>query len=591
MCAFDDKDLYIFQARPITSTIVLKNYAKYRKSLNLNKIKSEISHLLESKKHISGDTTILGDMPDWNPAELIGSKPRPLAFTLFDYLITKNVWRLARKDLGYFNPEPERFMVVLGGHPYVDVRNSLNSLTPDNMKKELREKIVNESLYFLSQNPDSHDKLEFEVATTCFSPLCDKMVPRWKDFGLAKSEIDEILTSYRKHTNHILQGNYIEKFLDQVKNLDDRRKAALNYRGVSNVSMLNFLIDDCANLGTRPFSSLARLAFIGNSFLKSFLSDGVITMNSYNNFLNSISTVATDMSKKIERVLMGKIEIEEYLEEYGHLRPGTWDIRSHTYAENPKIYFDMETPSNVVESKSHVSIERFVFGDNEKLEIQKVLDSINLQTDADNLLDFIEKSIEAREYAKFVFSRNISDILSIITDIGQKHGFSRSDLSFIDIQTFLDCNLPKDDMDLINLFRKKIEVNKNEYLRNQQVIMPQLIMNEVDIEIINFFRSRANYITTQKVLGEVVDIDEINSSVSIDNKIVMIESADPGYDWIFTHKIKGLITKYGGAASHMAIRSSEFNLPAAIGVGSDYEIFKKGKRVVLDCENRRITVS
>ena len=92
-------------------------------------------------------------------------------------------------------------------------------------------------------------------------------------------------------------------------------------------------------------------------------------------------------------------------------------------------------------------------------------------------------------------------------------------------------------------------------------------------------------------MGEVVDIDEINSSVSIDNKIVMIESADPGYDWIFTHKIKGLITKYGGAASHMAIRSSEFNLPAAIGVGSDYEIFKKGKRVVLDCENRRITVS
>ena len=116
-------------------------------------------------------------------------------------------------------------------------------------------------------------------------------------------------------------------------------------------------------------------------------------------------------------------------------------------------------------------------------------------------------------------------------------------------------------------------------------------MNEKDIEIINFFQSRANYITTKKVLGTVVAIGEINTTVSIDNKIVMIESADPGYDWIFTHKIKGLITKYGGAASHMAIRCSEFDLPAAIGVGNDYDIFKKEKHIVLDCENRRITSS
>lgn len=47
----------------------------------------------------------------------------------------------------------------------------------------------------------------------------------------------------------------------------------------------------------------------------------------------------------------------------------------------------------------------------------------------------------------------------------------------------------------------------------------------------------------------------------------MIPQADPGYDWLFGQKIAGLITMYGGANSHMAIRSAEFGLPAAIGIG------------------------
>jgi phosphoenolpyruvate-protein kinase (PTS system EI component) len=49
----------------------------------------------------------------------------------------------------------------------------------------------------------------------------------------------------------------------------------------------------------------------------------------------------------------------------------------------------------------------------------------------------------------------------------------------------------------------------------------------------------------------------------------MIEGADPGYDWIFLHNILGLITKFGGANSHMSIRCSELGIPAAIGCGNE----------------------
>ena len=63
----------------------------------------------------------------------------------------------------------------------------------------------------------------------------------------------------------------------------------------------------------------------------------------------------------------------------------------------------------------------------------------------------------------------------------------------------------------------------------------------------------------------------------IDGKIVLIENADPGFDWIFTRDVKSLVTKYGGANSHMAIRCAEFGLPAAIGCGE--QIFLKVRKI------------
>ena len=49
--------------------------------------------------------------------------------------------------------------------------------------------------------------------------------------------------------------------------------------------------------------------------------------------------------------------------------------------------------------------------------------------------------------------------------------------------------------------------------------------------------------------------------------IVCIPGADPGYDWIFSQGIAGLITAFGGANSHMAIRAAELGIPAVIGAG------------------------
>ena len=69
----------------------------------------------------------------------------------------------------------------------------------------------------------------------------------------------------------------------------------------------------------------------------------------------------------------------------------------------------------------------------------------------------------------------------------------------------------------------------------------------------------------------------------------MIEGADPGYDWIFLHGISGLITKYGGANSHMSIRCSELGIAAAIGCGVEkYDELINFNFVEIDCISKSV---
>ena len=66
------------------------------------------------------------------------------------------------------------------------------------------------------------------------------------------------------------------------------------------------------------------------------------------------------------------------------------------------------------------------------------------------------------------------------------------------------------------------------------------------------------------------------SAEDLTGRIICLERADPGYDWIFQHKIGGLLTRFGGANSHMALRCVELGLTAALGVS---------ERVFRDAQN------
>jgi phosphohistidine swiveling domain-containing protein len=105
--------------------------------------------------------------------------------------------------------------------------------------------------------------------------------------------------------------------------------------------------------------------------------------------------------------------------------------------------------------------------------------------------------------------------------------------------------------------------------------------------------TQANFVGSSRVTASCVDLEKVSSRElpSLAGKIAMIPRADPGFDWLFGQDIAGLITMYGGANSHMAIRAAEFGLPAAIGIGETrYASLSRASVLELDAANRRIQV-
>ena len=102
---------------------------------------------MSEKTGVFGDDTIFGNMPDWNPAEIIGTNPKPLAFSLYNRLITNDIWSQARGRAGYKKIIGHPLILLIAGHPYVDVRASFSSFIPSKLSAELNNKLFNYYLY------------------------------------------------------------------------------------------------------------------------------------------------------------------------------------------------------------------------------------------------------------------------------------------------------------------------------------------------------------------------------------------------------------------------------------------------------------
>jgi phosphohistidine swiveling domain-containing protein len=539
---------------------------------------------------LAGRRTVLSDMSDWNPAELIGSHPSPLACSLFQFLVTDTAWREGRAQLGYFDPAGTSLLVVLAGRPYIDIRNSFNSLLPAALPRKIRELIIDEAINYVELNPYLHDKVEFDVLTTCYTPAFDLREIRFRRAGLTSCEIADFKSILRDHTEAMIRGDLrsLPSLMADLAEMDAARTRVLNSTG-DVLSRVRYLLDDCQRRGTTPFASVARLAFVGNALLRSLTEIGAVSKQRAEAFSRSFRTVASEMTSALTATRNRALPLDEFLRQYGHLRPGTFDINSPRYDEDPGRYFanaGRKLQATVEGSPREV----FRWTSAELAEISGALAASGFRLGPQEVLAFTQDAVVAREKAKFVFTKNLSDALKLLTDWGRDRGLSRQTLSYLRIDQLLGL-IGKDDFQDHEVVERIAREAAALHARERQLILPELISSAKNLDHFRFNTNHPTFVTDGRVIAPIRPLSPDNGTSELNGTVILVESADPGYDWIFGHDIRGLITKYGGTASHMAIRCAEFGLPAAIGVGNMFETLRTAEVVELDCMNHVVRIA
>ncbi|MDR3156993.1 MAG: hypothetical protein LBT69_03665 [Lactobacillales bacterium] len=578
-------DIVIFQVRPLASNYKFNKYVDDDQFFKLkNEIKNDYVVMCNS---VNNDLMILSDMAFWNPSEMIGSNPRNLDYSLYKEIITSTTWNGGLISMGYKKVQKD-LMYRLGNKPYISVEYSFMSLIPAKINNNLSEKLIDFYCNKLKSNLTAHDKIEFEIVYSCYDFSIENRIKELLDANFTLEEVQEVSVQLFKLTNELI-FNYNKVLEKDLKDLNILRGIAkeIKNEGLTQEYSVHYLISKFEKLirsikkyGTPQFARQARYAFIARALEKTLVEKGYFTNEEMDKFLRSIFTVASEFEHDFKKYSNKQMTESEFKEKYGHLRSGTYNIRVPNYEQ---MDFQTNELKNVYQD-----VQNKIYDLNKEILEQAIVD-IGFDIDVNEFIGFLKGALEHREYFKFEFTKALSLALEMLVLIGEKIGLDKEKLSYLEFPEILAAKHYSTEYELRKFLITIIKQREREHEEYSRLVLSEVVMNEEDFDFIEIRESRPNFITDKSVSGEVVVLDGKDIDFSVEGKIVVISKADPGYDWLFTKNIKGLITKYGGAASHMAIRCSEFEVPAAIGCGENiYNFVLQQNCIQIDCKNEKI---
>lgn len=589
-------NLYLFQVRPLIAAQVRQDRT-IADDDHLSIVAGAhefVTERMASRPGVPGQRSILGNMPDWNPAEMIGAVPRPLALSLYQRLVGDRAWSRARARTGYRDMEPEPLILSVGGRPYVDVRASLASFLPAGLDEPAAGRWIDACVDRLAAEPHLHDKIEFEVTPTCLAFDWSRHAGRMRQAGLEESAIEQFREGLRSVTARMIGSGdtAVLRELAAIDRLDSLRAPSLAQSATTAPGLARSIrdhVERCEHHGVEPFAVLARQAFVAMALLRSLRDRGALTEDELAMVLRAIPTVASATARAIGACASGDLAPDAFVAGYGHLRSNSYEITAPNYAASLDRILGGSRCHGREGSPGPTLAEAEAIFARSAQAIERLLAEAGLPGDARSLFDFIRAAIAGRERAKFEFMKDLNLVLETTAAFGEQVGLTRDDLSYIHVGEILVHATDSLTGATAARLRRSAGQNRKHAALTAAFRLPDLIRSPEEVLAFRQEQWKPNFVTAKRIVARAAVLNEGAAPEDLDGAIVLIRAADPGYDWLFSHRIAGLVTQYGGMGSHMAIRAAEFGLPAAIGCGETiFETLRVARVVDLDCANHRV---
>lgn len=540
------------------------------------------------RRRLAGRRTMLAQMSDWNPAELLGAYPSPLASSVFADLVSDDVWQRARATMGYRALPGVPLVHLVAGRCYVDVRASFNSFLPASMSARAANALVDAWLARLSARPELHDKVELEVAQTAVDFAFGR---RYRErFGRPLRDDDFAAWSgaLRRVTNRAVATERSSS-LARALATAGRMPAATPGR-TSDAELLPRalrLLAICRRAGTVPFAVVARHAFIAEVLLRSAVERHALLPERVDAFRRSLPTITRRIAADLRAVTAGDLPRTVFLRRYGHLRPSSFDVGSLRYDQRPELFANPGVTAPV-------GRVRFVPRGAELRALDTLAREAGLAFDGRTLFRYAGMAIVGRERVKYLFSRLLSDALELIARWGDARGLARPDVAFLtlgELRAFAAATAWRRPPGASGAAAVHALVARRRAVATEQGVLrlAPLLRDASDLYAPPALPALPTFVTARTVTAAPVVLHGRDRGREVAGHIVCIESADPGFDWLFAHPIAGLVTRFGGGNSHMAIRCIEAGVPAALGVGEHlFAILCQAPAVELRCADRLV---
>lgn len=481
---------------------------------------------------------LLGLMPDWNPAELLGEHPRPLARSLFETLIGNRTWSRARAAMGYAAVSGP-LLRVIGGRPYVRVARSLASLLPAGLEREQRDALVNAQLQRLRTHPEHHDKLEFEIACSSYEfGRC------WRTrYGaLDAGTLAALERALQEMAPSLLDASALALAYQRAR---FALRAQLQWPAPSApLREWRRVLKRLREHYALPFAQAARRCFAYEALLQSALPLGALQAPDLEHLRASAGTLARTLGSAHGEAARWR----------DALRPGTFEIAYPCYGDwlAHGAVLPPEPPA-----REHLSLAA-----SRRMGLQRLCTAHELGIDADALLHGFTLAHQARDWCKLALAVELSAGLERLNEMAASRGHGRAQLSWLQLDDLDDARLAT--------WAQRADLRQRRHAADSLLRMPLLLDGACDLRRVISSPGRPTYLGRGRVHAPVVAIGpESVPEQLLPGSVAVLERCEPGFDWVFGRRPAAIVTAFGGPNAHVALRAHELNCPALLGIGLD----------------------